>query len=161
MRKLQHRKVIFMMYIKYVMKFSVSFLAYIQNQNTSLPSPPWSKPPLLLSWNSSVFCCFCPCPIWCIRIIAGYYTINSDMSQLISKSSNGFPFHLEKNTKSPFIVYKALYYFCIHLVFHHSILRSFWSTVFLFVYLFILSQTSLFKVWSLQVLLPLHGKCFP
>lgn len=38
-----------------------------------------------------MFYCFCPCPIWCIRIMAGYYTINSDMLQLISKIFKRLP----------------------------------------------------------------------
>lgn len=73
------------------------------------------------------------------------------------------PFPLEKNTKSPIIFYQAICGSNIHSVFYHSVLRSFWSVFFFFfICLFcILSQRSLFKVWSFQVLSPLHGKCFP
>ena len=106
----------------------------------------------MLTWNIPVFCCLCPCPILSIRNIAEYFRVNSGMSQISSKSSSGFPFDLEKNTKSYYrlpgcIRFWPSLYPEIILIQFHWLIYSF--------------SNKPLQAWSLQVLFPLHGRAFP
>ena len=88
-------------YISYLSSYFLCSVVsmYLEPEHFSIVSP-WSKPLHRLTWDIPVFCCFCPCPILTIRNVAGYFTIKSRMSQISSKSSNSFPFHFKKNSRT-------------------------------------------------------------
>lgn len=88
----------------YISNLSSYFLCsvvsmYLEPEHFSIV-PPWSKSPHVLTWDILVFCYFCPPPILTSRNIAGYFTIKSGMSPISSTSSNGFPFHFKKNSRT-------------------------------------------------------------
>lgn len=72
---------------------------YLEPEHFSIV-PPLVKVTSRAYLGHSTILLLLPRPILTSRNVAGYFTIKSGMSPISSKSSNGFPFHFKKNSRT-------------------------------------------------------------